>query len=90
MAACDGFSTYRVKSDGCYMSECLSGDDQASENCLVECQPGYTNHGLTCWKSALHLYGRLQGDHWYRYDYTLPITDIGLSRRRSGYDEWPD
>jgi hypothetical protein len=82
LVACDGAATYRTADAGCYKSECLAGDDEASENCLKECKPDYSNHGLTCWKSALHLYGRLQGDHWYRYDYTLPTSDAGLSRRR--------
>jgi hypothetical protein len=82
LAACEGSPTYKVDDAGCYKSECLAGDDEASENCLKECKPGYTNQGLTCWKSAFHLYGRLQGDHWYRYDYTLPASDVGLSRLR--------
>lgn len=104
LLACDGRPTYSTgsypdsrnglkfvpESVGCYKSECLAGDDEASENCLKECKPDYSNHGLTCWKSALHLYGRLQEDHWYRYNYTLPKNDVGLSRRRHavGDTEW--
>jgi hypothetical protein len=85
LAACEGSPTWDTGKDqavGCYKSECYAGDDEASEHCLKECKPDYTNHGLTCWKSAFHLYGRLQGDHWYRYNYTLPKNDVGLSRRR--------
>jgi hypothetical protein len=85
MAACKGTPTYTIGEpdpDGCYKSECLAGDDQASQNCLKECKPGYTNTGLVCQGSFGHMYGRLQGDHWYKYDYTIPSGDAGLSRLR--------
>ncbi len=95
MAACEGTPTYTIGKpdpDGCYKSECLAGDDQASEHCLKECKPGYTNTGLICQGSFGHMYGRLQGDHWYRYDYTIPASDAGLSRLRHAIgdsnEEW--
>jgi hypothetical protein len=84
--------TFAKESVGCYKSECLAGDDQASEDCLKECEPGYTNVGLTCnkgvWPWEWKIYGRLTGGHKYSYPYTLPLTDVGLSRRRNSDPEW--
>ncbi|UJR34465.1 hypothetical protein I4U23_021872 [Adineta vaga] len=92
--ACSGSPTYKVKSAGCYQSECLAGDDEASEDCLKECEPGYTNVGLTCNKGVYpwewKIYGRLDKGKKYDYDYILPKEDTGLSRRRrsSNKSEW--
>ncbi len=90
--ACDGSPTYRFDHAGCYQSECLAGDDQASEDCLKECEHGYDNVGLTCnkgvWPWEWSVYGRLTGGHSYRYDYTIPTGDAGLTRRRAADDEW--
>jgi hypothetical protein len=104
MHACEGSPAWDLgkkasmydNGPGCYKSECLAGDDQASERCLKECKPGYTNHGLTCFKGGWKfwewsVYGRLNSGNWYRYDYILPLKDVGLARRRSRYkgiDEW--
>jgi hypothetical protein len=95
LKACEGTSTYaigRPLAVGCYKSECLAGDDQASQDCLKECEPGYDNAGLTCnkgkWPWEWKVYGRLTGGHKYPYPYTLPLGDAGLSRRRSNDVEW--
>jgi hypothetical protein len=92
MDACAGSATYRLGSAGCFKSECLAGDDQASEDCLKECEPGYDNAGLTCNKGKApwewKVYGRLTGGHKYGYPYTLPLSDVGLLRRRSNESEW--
>jgi len=97
--ACKGSPLYNtLGTNGCYMSECLAGDDQASQNCLKECKPGYRNDGLTCgkqvnfsnfWKFWSHwkVYGRLTGGNMYNYDYRIPQSDLGLSRRRKK-GEW--
>ncbi len=91
-AACDGHPTYAFSDDGCYQSECLAGDDQASEDCLKECKQGYDNAGLTCNKGVLfwewRVYGRLTGGNSYGYGYTLPQHDVGLTRRRNTESEW--
>ncbi|CAF0770281.1 unnamed protein product [Adineta ricciae] len=86
--ACVGSATYKVDSAGCYQSECLAGDDEASQNCLKQCEPGYTNMGLTCTNARLSTYGRLNKGKYYDYDYIIPRVDAGLSRRRSGKSEW--
>lgn len=90
--ACEGSPTYALANAGCYKSECLAGDDQASEDCLKECKHGYKNVGLTCNKGVLpwewSVYGRLTGGNKYSYHYTLPQTDIGLARRRGDDSEW--
>lgn len=90
--ACEGNATFTSKSSGCYKSECLAGDDQASQNCLKECRPGFDNVGLTCNKGVLpwdwKVYGRLTGGNLYNYDYMLPSTDSGLSRRRVDGEPW--
>jgi hypothetical protein len=92
LQACAGSPTYAIASAGCYKSECLAGDDEASEDCLKECKPGYDNAGLTCnkgkWPWEWSIYGRLTGGNKYGYRYTLPTRDVGLSRRRGGEDEW--
>jgi hypothetical protein len=92
IAACDGSPTYGVANAGCYKSECLAGDDQASEDCLKECRPGYNNVGLTCnkgkWPWEWSVYGRLTGGNKYGYRYTLPTGDVGLSRRRNNWSEY--
>lgn len=95
LKACEGLATAWIGlgfSVGCYQSECLAGDDQASEDCLKECEPGYDNVGLTCnkgkWPWDWKIYGRLTGGHKYPYHYTLPTTDAGLSRRRGADSEW--
>jgi len=90
--ACEGLSTAWFESDGCYKSECIAGDDEASEDCLKECEPGYNNVGLTCnkgvWPWEWKVYGRLTGGHKYGYRYTLPASDAGLARRRQSDSEW--
>ncbi len=90
--ACSGSPTFAVASAGCYQSECLAGDDQASEDCIKECKPGYTNVGLTCntgkWPWEWKIYGRLTGGNLYNYNYQLPHGDAGLTRRRSSSGEW--
>jgi len=92
--ACEGAPTFLFASDGCYKSECIAGDDEASEDCLKECKPGYTNVGLTCnkgtWPWEWSVYGRLTGGNKYSYPYTLPRTDIGLTRRRETDQQWSD
>jgi hypothetical protein len=91
MRACTGTPAFAVKDAGCYNSECLAGDDQAVERCIKECEKGYTNFGLTCNKGPLGLagiYGRLNSGKWYRYQYSLPTSDIGLLRRRTRDSEW--
>jgi hypothetical protein len=92
MRACSGTPTFAAKDAGCYKSECLAGDDQASEDCLKECRHGYTNAGLTCnkgkWPWEWSIYGRLTGGNKYNYNYVLPTVDVGLSRRRSADSEW--
>lgn len=49
-------------------------------------------HGLTCQGGFGHTHGRLDGDHWYHYDYKIPSSDIGLSRLRHAIgdsnEEW--
>jgi hypothetical protein len=91
-AACEGAPTYLWKSAGCFKSECIAGDDEASEDCLKECLPGYTNVGLTCnkgvWPWDWKIYGRLTGGNKYNYNYQIPTTDAGLTRRRSSDAEW--
>lgn len=90
--ACDGSPTWLLKSAGCYKSECLAGDDQASEDCLKECRPGYDNAGLTCnkgkWPWEWDIYGRLTGGNKYSYNYVIPSGDSGLSRRRVAGEPW--
>lgn len=90
--ACKGSSTFAMESAGCFKSECFAGDDQASMNCLKECKPGYDNVGLTCNKGVApwdwEVYGRLTGGNKYGYGYTIPLTDTGLTRRRSKDPEW--
>jgi hypothetical protein len=90
--ACQGSATQGIASGGCYQSECLSGDDETAFQCLKECKPGYTNFGLTCNKGGMpwewSIYDRTTGDDQYSYDYTLPKSDVGLSRRRSDISEW--
>lgn len=90
MAMCEGSPTYGVANAGCYQSECLAGDDQASEDCLKECKPGYTNIGLICSKKKFPWtpYGRLTGGNKYNYNFTIPLQDAGLTRRRGGSNEW--
>ncbi|UJR29685.1 hypothetical protein I4U23_017233 [Adineta vaga] len=85
--ACEGSPTYAVSSAGCYQSECLAGDDEASEDCLKQCKKGYTNFGLTCSK-GVKTYGRLNKGKKYNYNYILPKTNAGLSRRRDSKSEW--
>lgn len=90
--ACAGSPTWLMKSAGCYKSECLAGDDQASEDCLKECRPGYDNAGLTCnkgkWPWEWEIYGRLTGGNKYSYDFVIPSGDSGLSRRRVSGETW--
>jgi Concanavalin A-like lectin/glucanases superfamily len=90
--SCEGRSTAWFQSDGCYKSECLAEDDEASEDCLKECEHGYNNVGLTCNKGVApwdwKIYGRLTGGHSYGYRYTLPDYDAGLARRRTWDWEW--
>jgi hypothetical protein len=90
--SCEGRSTAWFQSDGCYKSECLAEDDEASEDCLKECEHGYNNVGLTCNKGVApwewKIYGRLTGGHSYGYRYTLPGYDGGLARRRTWDWEW--
>ncbi len=90
VAMCEGSPTYALASAGCYQSECLAGDDQASEDCIKECKPGYTNIGLICSKRKFPWtpYGRLTGGNKYNYNFTIPLHDAGLIRRRSGSNEW--
>jgi len=104
MRACKGPAIWWPGADGyiyelgpgCYKSECLAGDDQTAALCLKECEPGYTNHGLTCgdigWKIwEWRAYGRLNPGKSYGYNYILPRQDAGLARRRSKYiniHEW--
>ncbi len=90
--ACDGSTVNGIKSGGCYQSECLAGDDETADDCLKECESGYTNFGLTCnkgkWPWEWKIYNRLSDGNSYSYDYTLPKTDAGLSRRRQDSSEW--
>jgi len=90
--ACTGVPTAAAADAGCWKSECLSGDDEASEDCLKECKHGYTNVGLTCnkgkWPWEWSVYGRLTGGNKYGYRFNIPTTDAGLSRRRSDDGEW--
>lgn len=92
LVACRGTPLYAVSDSGCYQSECLAGDDEASEDCLKECEPGYTNTGLTCTKFSgiipVSVYGRLDSGKHYGYGYRIPTTDLGLSRRRRDASEW--
>jgi hypothetical protein len=92
MKACKGSPTWLVENAGCYKSEGLAGDDQASQNLLKECKPGYDNAGLTCnkgkWPWEWKIYGRMNPGNYYDYDYTIPTGDVGLARRRNNEDEW--
>ena len=93
LPACRGTPLYALAEAGCYQSECLSGDDETADRCLKECEPGYTNTGLTCTKFSsllipLDVYNRLAGSHNYSYDYKLPQSDAGLTRRRRNQTEW--
>lgn len=92
MKACEGSPTWLLADAGCYKSECLAGDDQASEDCLKECKPGYVNLGLTCnkrgWPWQWRIYGRLNSSNHYSYKYTLPTSDVGLINRRSNSEDW--
>jgi tectonin-like protein/necrosis inducing protein (NPP1) len=77
---------------GCFKSECLAGDDQAVERCIKECEPGYTNTGLTCgrgkWPWDWSVYGRLNAGKTYGYAFKMPTGDAGLLRRRNSGGEW--
>ena len=90
--ACTGTPTFALTDDGCYNSECLAGGDEAVERCIKECEKGYTNAGLTCNKGRLpwewKIYGRLDSGRWYRYQYILPTSDVGLLLRRTHSSEW--
>ena len=90
MFACEGNSLYTAQSSGCFKSEALSGDDQLAGDAFKECEPGYVNHGLTCYKSVVppDWYGRATGSRTYGYAYVLPTTEAGLSRRRITAGEW--
>jgi hypothetical protein len=87
-ASCTGDASQGLDNAGCFKSECLSGDDEAVGNCLKECEPGYTNMGLTCSKLKwgfipTSTYGRLDSGKHYGYSYGIPQTDAGLARRRN-------
>ena len=92
MKACEGSPTWALANAGCFKSEALAGDDQASEDALKECRHGYDNAGLTCNKGVLpwewSVYGRLNPGNHYGYGYLVPLTDAGLSRRRGDDSEW--
>jgi hypothetical protein len=92
MQACKGSPTWLVADAGCYKSEGLAGDDQASQNLLKECKPGYDNAGLTCnkgkWPWEWKIYGRMNPGNFYNYDYIIPTGDAGLTRRRNSEAEW--
>jgi hypothetical protein len=92
-SACQGTPTYDgFNTNGCYKSECIAGDDQASEDCLKECKPGYNNTGLFCSKGILpsewEVYGRLTGGNKYSYPYTIPWDDTGIAEHRRTDKDW--
>ena len=81
MPACEGDMVQNFETDnGCFMSECLSGDDQLSQACSKECPTGYTNYGFDCGKND-NVFDRVQKQK-YGYDYLIPSIDAGLARRR--------
>ena len=91
--ACSGSATNSLgwpQGAGCYMSECLSGDEEDSGLCYKECKPGYTNIGLVCHKNGtvFDFYSRLDAANGYQYDYKLPQSDAGIMRRRGSETEW--
>jgi hypothetical protein len=97
MDSCKGPATYdtlnQKEGNGCYQSECLAGDDEASSDCLKECEHGYTNTGLTCTKFKdkilpEHVYGRMNSGRHYGYKYKIPVRDVGLSKRRHDGSDW--
>ncbi|CAF1165736.1 unnamed protein product [Rotaria sp. Silwood1] len=74
--ACTGNVNLGVADAACYQSECLSGDEETTSNCVKE------------WNPKLKVYHRMAKTNAYMYNYILPHQDAGLIRRRNHENEW--